>query len=150
MSSWFNELDDYYPGSSERRGKPPALPPEPSGDSWDSSPRKFVIDGIAYEFFTIGDLAAALHRKPVTIRQWESVGLIPVTKLRSPSEHVSKRHRIYSRPLVEGILRIAAEEGILDEPRPRYAQTKFKEKVFALFRELSGVPLYGAIPLNEA
>lgn len=141
---------DFYPGSSKRIEAPAvAEPADDDSASWDSSPRIYTVDGADYEFFSIGDLAAALNRKPVTIRRWEALGYIPVTNLRSPSEHVSKRHRIYTRPLVEGIVRIANEERILHEARPRIEATQFRDKVLKLFVKLSTAPLYGAVRLSE-
>lgn len=152
--SWdkdFAALGDYYPGSSKRRENPQAeKPPDPPGILWDASPRIYTIDGVSYEFFSIGDLATALNRKPVTIRLWEHDGIIPVINLRSPSEHVSKRHRIYTRPIIEGLIRIAEDEKILHVARPRIKDTQFREKTLELFIELSRKPLYGAVVLDGA
>lgn len=107
------------------------------------------MDGVDYEFFSIGDLATALNRRPVTIRYWESAGYIPVTDLRSPSTYPSKRHRIYSRAQIEGIILIARHERILDEARPRIGETQFQQKVLDLFVELAKLPLYGARRLDD-
>ena len=117
---------------------------------WHVKPRVYEVDGISYEFFSIGDLAAALGKATVTIRYWEYQGFIPKPTLRAPSAHVSKRHRLYTRPQIEGIVRIAAEEGILEEARPRIEKTRFQEKVLDLFLALAKDPLSGATPVEGA
>lgn len=155
--SWVDEFADlgspadYYPGSSKKITRDPRTPPPEKSDrsSWLAGRRKGEVDGIEYEFFAIGDLAAALNRKPVTIRLWESQGLIPLPR-RSESLYPNKRHRLYTRPQVEGIARIAEEEGILHEARPRIKNTKFAERVLDLFKELKKQPVNGAIPWDEA
>lgn len=146
----FADLGEFYPGSSHRIPKPEPPEEKPSASQeWDSSPRIYTVAGVDYEFFSIGDLAVALHKKSVTIRMWESAGYLPVAAdLRGPSLHVGKRHRIYTRPLIEGVVRIAAEEGILGKSRPRIKSTQFKEKLIKLFAELGKLPLYGAVPLD--
>lgn len=152
--SWetsFEGLSDYYPGSSQKRTPEPSgptRPPEPE-TSWSDSPRIYSFDGVDYEFFSIGDLALALGKSAVTIRAWESRGYIP-TSLRGPSEHPSKRHRIYTRPQVEGLVRIAEEEGILGEARPRIEKTRFQERALDLFLELATQHLSGATSLEGA
>lgn len=144
--------EDYYPGSSKKIAKPLRAVPDtaelPVNNDWSASPRTYVVNGVEYEFFSIGDLAAALDRRPGTIRLWERQGFIP-EGLRSPSTHEGKRQRIYTRPQIEGIVRIAAEEGILGEARPRIDKTAFKERVLDLFLELARKPLSGAIPLTQ-
>lgn len=151
--TWENDFtalgDEYYPGSSKKIKKTEPPPQPPPAESWDAHPRRYQVGPDEYEFFTIGDLAAALHRATVTIRHWEDAGILPVVpELRSPSTHPGKRHRIYSRPLVEGIVRIATEEGLLYpySGRRKIADTGFKQKIHVLFRELSLSPLYGAVP----
>lgn len=146
--SWetsFEGLSDYYPGSSQKRTREdqlPTPPPQPEA-SWSDSPRIYSFNGVDYEFFSIGDLAMALGKSAVTIRAWESQGYIP-TSLRGPSEHPSKRHRIYTRPQVEGLVRIAEQEGILGEARPRIGKTRFRELALDLFLQLAEQPLSGA------
>lgn len=147
----FSELaEDYYPGSSKKISRPQAesaeSAPEASND-WSSNPRTYVVDGNEYEFFSIGDLAAALDRRPGTIRLWERQGYIP-EGIRSPSVHEGKRQRIYTRPQIEGIVRIAAEVGILGEARPRIEKTRFRELVLDLFLDLAKKPLSGAVQIS--
>lgn len=141
----FNDLPDYYPGSSKKIPRVgPCVASTPAEDAaWDADPRTYEFRGVEYEFFSIGDLARALQKSPVTIRLWESRGFIP-TPLRAPSEFPDKRQRIYSRAQVEGIVRIAAEEGILHGARPKIGQTKFQERVLDLFLELAKRPANGA------
>lgn len=146
--SWenrFADLGEYYPGSSKRIERPaPTKPPEPASDlGWDANPRKGLLDGRTYEFFTIRHLAAALNRQPVTIRWWESKGFIPLGR-RSESKYPDKRHRLYTRPQIEGIVRIAEEEGILHAAHPRIPETQFEKRVLDLFIDLAKQPHNGA------
>ncbi|MFJ1700374.1 hypothetical protein ACIOHC_35885 [Streptomyces sp. NPDC088252] len=147
----FSELaEEYYPGSSKKIARSSSGPPDaaiaPTND-WAANPRTYVVDGNEYEFFSIGDLAAALDRRPGTIRLWERQGYIP-EGIRSPSAHAEKRQRIYTRPQIEGIIRIAAEVGILGEARPRIEKTRFRELVLDLFLELAKKPLSGAVQIS--
>jgi hypothetical protein len=153
--SWetgFEELAEYYPGSSkkiQRNVSSDAQERQPDTPAWDLKPRRlYELNGIKYEVFSIGDLAVALEKRPVTIRLWETKGFIPTT-MRAPSNHQEKRQRIYSRAQIEGIVRIAQEEGILHQAKPRVEKTNFKEKVLDLFLELAELPMYGALPLDE-
>jgi hypothetical protein len=86
------------------------------------------------EFFTVGQLAAALGRRSVTIRKWEREGIIPAPTFNAESSDPRGRRRLYGREQVEGIVRIAAEEGILDSPKAAITKTRFTERVSELFR----------------
>lgn len=154
MTGWEDDFSDiaeeYFPGSSRKiTASSTKTPAKEETHTWDASPRKYAWNETIYEFFSVGHLAMALQKSAVTIRLWESQGYIPQTQ-RAPSEHPSKRQRIYSRAQIEGIVRIAAEEGILGEARPRLDRTRFKERVLDLFIELAHKPLNGAVPLEEA
>lgn len=46
---------------------------------------EYLVNGQARRFYTIGSLAEALNRKPVTIRSWESKGWIPPASFRTPT-----------------------------------------------------------------
>lgn len=142
--------EEFYPGSSKKISRQKSAEAEERETSldWASTPRVYVVDGREYEFFSIGDLAAALDKRPGTIRLWERQGYIP-EGLRSPSVHEGKRQRIYTRPQIEGIVRIAAEEGILDKARPRIDQTNFRTRVLDLFLELAKKPLSGAVEISS-
>lgn len=146
----FADLNEYYPGSASRIFYPvERKDPEPEPQGWDANPRKGIRQGREYEFFTIGHLAAALNKQPVTIRLWESRGIIPTSGQRSESTFPNKRQRLYTRPQIEGIVAIAADEGILNEARPRIQKTKFVSRVLDLFIELAKQPHNGARPLGE-
>lgn len=136
----FDEVAEYYPGSRRpivrHPNRPqPAFPDEPR---WDDKPKRYDVGGVEYELFTIGQLSEALGgRKPVTIRLWERTGVIPRATFHRPSEDPRGQRRLYSRQQVEGMVRIAGEEGLLDTPSKPISQTKFTERVLQLFRELA-------------
>jgi hypothetical protein len=136
VTNWKDALPEKYPGSSRsiepmRRKGGPA--PEP--EAWDK-PRVYTVAGKDVEFFTVGQLAMALNRQPVTIRKWEEHGVIPSAVFRIPSKSPNGKHRLYTRAQVEGIIRIAKEEGILYSHQKPIGKTRFTERVIELFAKL--------------
>jgi hypothetical protein len=131
---------EYYPGSRRPIIRHPNRPSEdkgvPSPAGWDAKPRIYKVHGSDMELFTVGQLAQALNRRPVTIRLWERQGVIPRSTYQRNSEDPRGRRRLYSRAQVEGMAKIAAEEGILTTHQKPIASTNFTTRVVALFREL--------------
>lgn len=119
---------------------------EPDPDAWDAKPLVYDVDGQACEFFTIGQLAQALGRSPVTVRRWERLGVIPVANFRSPTRTVAqKARRLYLRLQVEWIVYIAREEGLMEDrvskqgnpvPPPNIAETNFTARLIAKWQEM--------------
>jgi hypothetical protein len=104
--------------------------------------KKMQANGKEYEFFTIGDLARLLNRKPVTIRKWEAEGVIPKAVYIMPSKIKDTRgiRRLYSRQQIEGLVVIAREEGVL-EPNANgkwksIEETDFRQRAYDLFVQL--------------
>lgn len=131
-------MGEFYPGSKERRqvnhvsGDEPDVPELGTG-------RTLLVQGLEVEFFSIGDLARVLNRQPVTIRAWENEGILPTSGWTKPGKDRDPRgrRRLWTRPQIEGIWRIAREEGVLDPgPRINILKTKFPTRVKALFAEL--------------
>jgi hypothetical protein len=86
---------------------------------WDSKPIFKLVKGERVEFFTVGDLAAALNRRPVTIRSWESKGWLPISgyRTRSPQsaqipDKATKGRRLYTRRQIEIVIEAAAASGV--------------------------------------
>jgi hypothetical protein len=84
-----------------------------------AKPKTFRVNGEEKQFFTIGDLAKALRRKPVTIRVWERQGLIPKSTYRTPKPKGSQipgkpsnGRRLYSREQVEFLMEAVARFGL--------------------------------------
>ena len=135
-------MEDHYPGTDREIGdrlEPPAPP------DW-GKPKLFNIAGTTTEFYTVGQLAAALSRSPVTIRKWERLGILPIASFRTPGQVRQKARRLYSRAQLEIIVSIAADEGLLDgkidelgilHPRRGIAETKFTERVSAALKRLA-------------
>jgi hypothetical protein len=107
---------------------------------WDLKPYIFTVKGKEMEFFPIGALALALGgRSTVTLRAWEKEGTLPKTPYAKPSSDVRGRLRMYTRAMVEGLVRIAKEEGILyPDKGKRLSGTAFTAKAVELFRQLKG------------
>lgn len=130
------DLGEHYPGSRERRQVNHVPDDAPEGP--DLGPGKImIIRGIEVQFFGIGDLARVLNRKPMTIRAWENERLLPPSGFTKPGRDGDPRgrRRLWTRKQIEGIWRIAMEEGIL-QPGPSVLKTKFTIKVTALFAQL--------------
>jgi hypothetical protein len=137
VTNWKDALPEKYPGSTRsiepmrRKGvKPPT-------EAWEDKPRVYTVGGKDVEFFTIGQLAMALNRSSVTVRRWEEKGVIPSALFRVPSKSKLGKHRLYTRAQVEGIVRIAQEEGLLHSNYQGIRKTRFTEKVTALFAKLA-------------
>lgn len=129
-------VQQFYPGTSKPIPLAPtvkAAPEAPAEDAWDAKPRVFTVKGSEIEFFTVGQLAKALGRKPVTVRKWETEGIIPKATFSAPSDDPRGRRRLYTRAQVEGIVRIAKEEGVLVAHARPIRQTQFTPRVIRLF-----------------
>ena len=139
-------MTEYYPGSKHPIIRHPNRVPDARTkatlavhDDWDETPRVYRVNGKDMEFFTTGQLARALGREPVTIRKWEREGTIPLATFQVPGKNDDPRgrRRLYSREQVEGIVQIAAEEGMFTHRRKPLGQTQFKERVLELFKKTS-------------
>lgn len=149
MSSRLSEFTDlateYYPGSKriiDRVRHPNRHTDEPlDPDRWDAKPKTLSVGGVMTEFFGIGQLAQALGgRRPVTIRKWERLGLIPKATYSKPSANGDVRgdRRLYTRDQVEGLIKIAHEEGLLHDKSAAITRTHFTARAIQLFKELEG------------
>lgn len=109
---------------------------------WAQYGKLYRIGGQEIELFPIGALAQALGRKSVTIRSWETKEWFPRTFISGPPQ-VRGRRRLYTREMIEGTQRIAAEEGLMVESQkaPPMERTNFPERTFVLFEEIR--KLYG-------
>lgn len=132
--------EQYYPGSKRKIDRTDTeTKSKPNIDGWDAKPRVYKKDGKDTEFFTVGHLAIAMNRKPLTIRQWERKGIIPKSTYQRAGRNGNQhgRRRLYTRPQIEGMIQIAGEEGLLTNDRREIASTNFKPRVLALFRRLA-------------
>ncbi len=135
----FAELGENYPGSKQKRravAAPAAPSPEDAG-RWDARPTYIEgRGGVKHEFFAIGALALALGRRPVTIRKWIENGVLPKARFVTDSVMPSRgSRRLWTRTQIEGIARIAREEGLIDTSR-HVGGTEFTVRVKELWRVL--------------
>lgn len=118
--SLFDDLPEapYWPGKTPPRNKPSTKDsPNASSSKLNGARGKvYRMGGVDREFFTIGEVARALNRKPVTIRSWEQRGWIPKVKYRTPApagEQIpgkpSKGRRLYSKAQVEFLVEAVAK-----------------------------------------
>lgn len=129
-------MTEFYPGTHEPvrdwRDVKEELP-EPDID----------IDGLDFRgtgYFLIGILAYAMNRQPVTMRKWETDGIIPKpTLIRSSNDKRGKR-RIYTKDQILGLREIAREEGVLTPTANGHwksiEDTNFSARALELFRKL--------------
>lgn len=139
---------EFYPGSKtpilrhpNRAERDNYVPP--ANEAWDqdsATRRTQAIRGEEREFFTLGALAVALNRRPVTLRTWERNKVIPGPLFVKKGEDARGRRRLYSREQIEGLIKIAEEEGILFPDAKGFYKpiknTEFTKRSFALFKSI--------------
>jgi hypothetical protein len=127
---------EYFPGSRQQVA-PPSGPLDLLGAA---KGKMYPVGDTEIELFSISQLAAALHRQPVTIRKWERDGVIPNATYVKPGADGDPRgrRRLYSRAQVEAMVRIAHEEGLLTDKHRQVTRTQFQAKVLNAFREIAG------------
>lgn len=110
-------------------------------DQWDLKPYIFTVRGREMQFFPIGALSLALGgRSPNTLRAWEKEGNLPKSVFVKPSKDPRGRRRMYTRAMVEGLVRIAKEEGIFwPDKGKKLSDTAFTEKAVELFKQCNKV-----------
>lgn len=106
-------------------------------DPFDGAPFvDLTVRGTPQRFYTVGVLAAALGRKPPAMRKWERLGYLPDSGFRTPSKSVKGQRRLYTKAQIEGIVKIAQDEGLLTDNTPNIALTKFPARCAKLFKDL--------------
>lgn len=132
-----------YPGKREPKMRSiKRTAPADDKPPWDENPVYYMVKGERREFFTIRHLAAALDYSQQSIRAWENSGLLARSPFRSPKPRKptiggrnTKGKRLWTRAQIEGILRIAREEGVIVNKQP--PTRTFARRVAALFREIT-------------
>jgi hypothetical protein len=129
---------EFYPGS-----KKPIRPPEPPDgeEPWRRRGKPVSMSGRQVRLYTIGSLAEALERKPITIRGWERDGIIPrSTFVKRGVDGKHGRRRMYSEAQIDGIVKIAHDMGLV----PNYGagrrdvnMSEFSARVLELFKNLA-------------
>jgi hypothetical protein len=136
-----------YPGTTRPLGPPAASALYHGAFSyWDNDPIFKRQQGYLREFFGIGHLGAALMRSPKTIYKWERLELFPkATYIYNGGSRHGQR-RLYTRQQIDGVIQIAADEGILHGSKRYIGETLFPSKCADLFRATKGVL---PPPINE-
>jgi len=104
-----------FPGKTPPRNREGGRKQPMAEDRFNGARSKtFRVGGQDREFYTVGELARALQRKPGTVRMWEHKGWIPKANYRTPSPEgeqlpgrESKGRRLYSREQVEFLVEAA-------------------------------------------
>lgn len=126
VGSFMDDLPD-YPGKRPPINRPDSpkhkLTSAEAAERWDANPQRFMLKGQEVELFKVGALAKALDRRPVTIRAWETEGLIPQANFRTPTpkgEQVPgkqvKGRRLYLRSQIEFLI-LAVKQYHMGDPK---------------------------------
>lgn len=112
---------DLYPGSRKRR-RPAERPAREYEPAWDATPTVKMYNGEPTEFFNLGALAAALGKRPVSVRLWERKGYIPSAPFRLPGYTNSQGkevpgRRLYSRELINIVVEEFTKRDLLGKKR---------------------------------
>ena len=126
----FGDLPD-FPGKRLPKNRPSTKKTQADNvlDKFNGARSKtYIINGETKVFFSIGELAKALGRKPVTLRMWESRGWIPKATYRTPKPRGAQipnksvqGRRLYSLEQVTFLVE-ASETFGLNTPDPRWDQ----------------------------
>ncbi|KJK56218.1 hypothetical protein [Saccharothrix sp. ST-888] len=130
---------DTYPGTSRPLDTPTPYLPQAGRAHWDEDPIYKRQGGHFREFFGIGHLSAAIQRSPKTIYKWERASLFPSATFIYNGGSKHGQRRLYTRIQIEGVIRIAQEEGILNGNRRYIASTLFPARCAELFRTTRNV-----------
>ena len=133
MSDW-EKVAMTYPGSKVKLVDYDA-PEEPEDELVTAlgEPYKYLrYKGVKTAFYSIGSLARALNREPVTIRKWEAAGVIP------QPDFAAGKIRLYTAQQIAGLRSIAEDEGILRETWHAVHTTRFSERARTLFKSAEG------------
>lgn len=93
----------------------------------------FTVNGQQMRLYTIGELASAITRDPITVRKWERYGVIPRARFRD-----KQGRRLYTKEEIDVLVRIVAEEG----PQTGVAlkTTRLTARAFAEWATLRELP----------
>lgn len=96
----------------------------------------YRIKGEDIELFTVGELARAIGRRPVTVREWERRGWIPKSNYRTPAPKApqipgkpAKGRRLYTRDQVEFLVKAVSSFSLEQSNHPDWV--RFREYVRA-------------------
>lgn len=103
-----------------------------------SKDKKFRIGEVEYYLYPLGELAKALHRRPVTLRKWEEHGVLPTCRLTINSGNRYSKRRLYSTFHIIGTVQIAAQHGVLD-PSCRSMPPEFRQELRHLFNTVDAI-----------
>lgn len=83
--------------------------------------------------YQIGALAMAIGKKPVTIRKWLRLGIIPEPSIRTrdiPNTLGNAGRRLWTRPQIETILLVGKSEGVIGDKQSKdISSTNFAQRL---------------------
>ena len=120
----------------------------PAQQAWQDQAKVYRVDGQDVPLYRIGALAAALGRRPSSVKYWERKGWLPKSSLRIPHPEnrsriktkayvagmPNKGRRLYTREFIEGIVRLAEETGV-DRLSVFVGETDFPQRARELYFE---------------
>lgn len=103
----FKDLPN-YPGGKKPKNRGTVTKAHAEDKYNGAKSKKYIINGIERQMYTIGEVAKAVSKSPSTLRVWEHYGWLPKARYRTPTpktkqlpEKVSKGRRLYSEEQVE-------------------------------------------------
>lgn len=133
--------DSDFPWNTTHRSQP--NPPKRNPlDGYEKEPKLYTINGKETPLYGLGALAHALDRQANTMRKWEERGYLPSPPVLyegdEPKDELSFKHgqrRLYPLEIILAVYEIAREEGVLEHNSRPIKDTRFIQRVKALFQE---------------
>jgi hypothetical protein len=125
---------DTYPGTARPLQTPASHVVMSAITYWDEDPIYKRQGGYFREFFGIAHLSTAIQRSPKTIYKWERSGLFPAATFIYNGGSKHGQRRLYTRLQIEGVIRIAQEEGVLNGNQRYIGNTLFPTRCAELFK----------------
>jgi Cft2 family RNA processing exonuclease len=136
LLSMLGDLPD-FPGNTPPKNRSGAKSRPMADEELNGARGKvYRIKGEDIEMFTVGELARAISRRPVTVREWERRGWIPKSNYRTPAPKASqipgkpaKGRRLYTRDQVEFLVKAVSSFSLAQSSHPDWH--RFREHVRA-------------------
>lgn len=124
-----------FPGKTPPKNRDSSKPRRLAEEEMNGARGKiYRIKGEDVELFTVGELARAIGRRPVTVREWERRGWIPKPNYRTPAPKAeqipgkaTKGRRLYTRDQVEFLVEAVSSFSLVNTNHPDWP--RFREHV---------------------
>lgn len=94
---------------------------------------RLTVRGKPNDFFPVGRLAEAMNRAVGTVRRLEQLGVLPVTKFRTPSRTAVGQRRLYRREELLAVRESMQRLNLLEHRPERLAGHELREELARIF-----------------